>query len=142
MLDEPFAALDAFTKEDLGRPPGPVDERQVHGVLVTHDLREAAYLGDTVYVMSDGQDVSSCPRAAAEAAPAGDDVRCRLYRSCRRAPRHDRGREVQMSAALDPPAKAIKYSRPWMVALALILIWEGACRVFHIPEFVLPDLPA
>jgi NitT/TauT family transport system permease protein len=43
-----------------------------------------------------------------------------------------------MSAALTPRQKLIKHSRPWIVALALILLWEGACRAFHIPEFVLP----
>src|SRR5258708_15868700 len=43
-----------------------------------------------------------------------------------------------MSETLTPRQKLIKYSRPWLVALALILVWEGACRVFHIPEFVLP----
>ncbi|MGA2944420.1 MAG: ABC transporter permease [Xanthobacteraceae bacterium] len=43
-----------------------------------------------------------------------------------------------MSAALTTRQKLIKYSRPWLVAAALILLWEGACRVFHIPEFVLP----
>lgn len=43
-----------------------------------------------------------------------------------------------MSAALTTQQKAVKYLRPWLVALALILVWEGACRLFHIPEFVLP----
>jgi NitT/TauT family transport system ATP-binding protein len=53
MLDEPFAALDAFTKEDLWQV---LQDLWMHqkftGILVTHDLREAVYLADTVYVMS------------------------------------------------------------------------------------------
>ncbi len=53
MLDEPFAALDAFTREELW---GVMQElwmrRRFSVVLVTHDLREAVYLADTVYVMS------------------------------------------------------------------------------------------
>jgi NitT/TauT family transport system ATP-binding protein len=53
MLDEPFAALDAFTREELW---GVMQElwmrRRFSAVLVTHDLREAVYLADTVYVMS------------------------------------------------------------------------------------------
>lgn len=53
MLDEPFAALDAFTKEDLWGVMQDLWARQrFTAMLVTHDLREAAYLADTIYVMS------------------------------------------------------------------------------------------
>ena len=53
MLDEPFGALDAFTREELwGVMQALWLEKRFTAVLVTHDLREAAYLADTVYVMS------------------------------------------------------------------------------------------
>ena len=54
MLDEPFGALDAFTREELwGVTAGAVAGRSASpAMLVTHDLREAVYLADTVYVMS------------------------------------------------------------------------------------------
>ena len=53
MLDEPFGALDAFTREELwGVMQGLWLEKRFTGVLVTHDLREAVFLADTVYVMS------------------------------------------------------------------------------------------
>ena len=53
MLDEPFGALDAFTREELwGVMQTLWLEKRFTGVLVTHDLREAVYLADTVYVMS------------------------------------------------------------------------------------------
>jgi NitT/TauT family transport system ATP-binding protein len=53
MLDEPFGALDAFTREELwGVMQALWLEKRFTCVLVTHDLREAAYLADTVYVMS------------------------------------------------------------------------------------------
>jgi NitT/TauT family transport system ATP-binding protein len=53
MLDEPFGALDAFTREELwGVMQALWLEKRFTGVLVTHDLREAAYLADTIYVMS------------------------------------------------------------------------------------------
>jgi NitT/TauT family transport system permease protein len=32
----------------------------------------------------------------------------------------------------------VKHARPWFVALALLVLWELACRLFHIPEFILP----
>jgi NitT/TauT family transport system ATP-binding protein len=53
LLDEPFAALDAFTREELWLVLRDLWERhRFTVVLVTHDLREAAFLADTVYVMS------------------------------------------------------------------------------------------
>lgn len=53
MLDEPFGALDAFTREELW-----CVIRDLHAargftvVLVTHDLREAAFLSDRIFCMS------------------------------------------------------------------------------------------
>lgn len=53
LLDEPFAALDAFTREELWQALRDLQAaRKVTVMLVTHDLREAVFLADTVYVMS------------------------------------------------------------------------------------------
>ena len=53
MLDEPFAALDIFTREDLWAVLEKVCLVQKPTVvLVTHDLREAVHLADRVLVMS------------------------------------------------------------------------------------------
>jgi NitT/TauT family transport system ATP-binding protein len=53
MLDEPFGALDAFTREELWCVLRDLwASNPFNVVLVTHDLREAAFLADTVYVMS------------------------------------------------------------------------------------------
>jgi NitT/TauT family transport system ATP-binding protein len=53
LLDEPFGALDAFTREDLWCTLRDLQrERGVTVMLVTHDLREATFLADTVYVFS------------------------------------------------------------------------------------------
>jgi NitT/TauT family transport system ATP-binding protein len=53
LLDEPFAALDAFTREELWDNLQQLWlKNKFTAILVTHDLREAAYLADTIYVMS------------------------------------------------------------------------------------------
>jgi NitT/TauT family transport system ATP-binding protein len=53
MLDEPFGALDAFTREELWSVMQRLwMEKGFTSVLVTHDLREAAFLADRVVVMS------------------------------------------------------------------------------------------
>jgi len=53
MLDEPFGALDAFTREELWCMLRDLwQEKPFTVILVTHDLREAVFLADTVYVMS------------------------------------------------------------------------------------------
>ncbi len=53
ILDEPFGALDAFTREDLWQIMHDVKEREPFtGVMITHDLRESIYLADQVVVMS------------------------------------------------------------------------------------------
>jgi NitT/TauT family transport system ATP-binding protein len=53
MLDEPFAALDAFTREELWCVLRDLwQEIGFTVILVTHDLREATFLADSVHVMS------------------------------------------------------------------------------------------
>jgi NitT/TauT family transport system ATP-binding protein len=53
LLDEPFGALDAFTREELWNVLRDLwSQQKFNVILVTHDLREAVYLADTVYVMS------------------------------------------------------------------------------------------
>jgi len=53
LLDEPFAALDAFTREEMWELHQALRlEREFTGVLVTHDLREAVFLAETIYVMA------------------------------------------------------------------------------------------
>jgi NitT/TauT family transport system ATP-binding protein len=53
MLDEPFAALDAFTREELWCVLRDLWQNlKFTVILVTHDLREAAFLADNIHVMS------------------------------------------------------------------------------------------
>ena len=53
MLDEPFGALDAFTREELWAVMQDLwMSKRFTSVLITHDLREAVYLANTVFVIS------------------------------------------------------------------------------------------
>lgn len=53
ILDEPFGALDAFTREDLWQVMHTLREKEPFtGVLITHDLRESIFLSNQVVVLS------------------------------------------------------------------------------------------
>ena len=56
LMDEPFAALDAITREELQDDLlRLVSLRKTTVLFVTHDIIEAVYLGDQVAVMKQGQ---------------------------------------------------------------------------------------
>lgn len=56
MLDEPFAALDAPTREDLRPWVGRLlEDSQVPAIVVTHDWVDALNLGDLMIVMDHGR---------------------------------------------------------------------------------------
>lgn len=53
ILDEPFGALDAFTREDLWQTMARLrHEEKFTAVLITHDLRESVFLADNIVVLS------------------------------------------------------------------------------------------
>ncbi len=56
LMDEPFAALDAITREELQDDLlGLVAFHRTSVVFVTHDITEAVYLGDQVVLMEQGR---------------------------------------------------------------------------------------
>lgn len=53
IMDEPFGALDAFTREDLWQTMRDLRRKEPFTcILITHDLRESVFLGDQVIVLS------------------------------------------------------------------------------------------
>ena len=75
LLDEPFGALDAFTREELWCNLRDLWAAQAFNtILVTHDLREAVFLADAVYVMSKGPGRMLVRRDIAAALPHPRDL--------------------------------------------------------------------
>ena len=67
LLDEPFAALDALTREELQRDLRDLAKARGTTVMfVTHDVGEAVFLGDRVSVLAAGRLVRTveCPPGA------------------------------------------------------------------------------
>jgi NitT/TauT family transport system ATP-binding protein len=75
MLDEPFGALDVFTREDLWVELQAVcAELRPTVILVTHDLKEAVFLADRVLVMSARPGLVIAERAVPFERPRSLDV--------------------------------------------------------------------
>jgi len=56
LMDEPFSSLDALTREGMQELVAEVFRRgEITAVLVTHDIAEAAFLGQKVLVMGPGR---------------------------------------------------------------------------------------
>ena len=76
LLDEPFAALDAITREELQRDLLQMCRTRRTGVLfVTHDIAEAVYLAERVHVVENGriaQDIAIALPARTAAARTGE----------------------------------------------------------------------
>jgi NitT/TauT family transport system ATP-binding protein len=91
LMDEPFSALDALTREGLQHTLRELCAREILTlVLVTHNIEEAAYLGEKILILQAGCPpvVRENPEALAENyrdTAAYDDC-CRLLRRGLREP--------------------------------------------------------
>jgi hypothetical protein len=118
MLDEPFGALDAFTREELWCMLRDLWQQQPFTViLVTHDLREAVFLADTVYVMSKRPGRILVRREIDLPRPRpGRDLHRRLRRLCARTARAHRPRARVLKGQSMKP-NLVK-AAPWLVVPA------------------------
>lgn len=63
-MDEPFAALDAMTREELQDDLLKICQQEETTILfITHDIQEAVYLADQITVMEAGQLIHSIPNS-------------------------------------------------------------------------------
>lgn len=68
LMDEPFAALDVFTKEIMRKELIDIwQELQTTIVFITHDISEAVYLADRIVVMKNG--IIACEKQVGIARP-------------------------------------------------------------------------
>ncbi len=94
LLDEPFAALDPITREELRTEFAKIQRRLgLTAVLVTHDMSEALLMGDCIIVMRDGRIIRKCPAVEMVREP-GDPYVARLMAS----PRHQAARLAAIAA--------------------------------------------
>lgn len=89
LMDEPFSALDALTRENLQDTVHKLCAGGLSFLLVTHSIEEAAFLGEKIIIWGGGGPdrigrVLENPRAKEDAyrgSPAYDDC-CRNLRAC------------------------------------------------------------
>src|SRR3954471_14838626 len=75
LLDEPLGALDPLVRASLQKDLKEIFTRlQQTALLVTHDLAEAAYLGDIIVLMNEGRIVQRGSIADLRETPASDFV--------------------------------------------------------------------
>lgn len=75
LLDEPLGALDPLVRSSLQKDLKEIFGRlQQSALLVTHDLAEAAYLGDEIVLMNEGRIVQQGSIADLRERPASDFV--------------------------------------------------------------------
>ena len=144
MLDEPFGALDAFTREELWQVMRDLHaEKKMTVILVTHDLREGRLPCRPHLRHERAARPDHCRAQDRLSAPTADrrHLHGRVQRRRARSARADRSSpERRMSIDLATPRRGIDWIAlaPWIYALALFAIWEGCCRAFAIAPFILP----
>ena len=147
LLDEPFGALDAFTREELWCTLRDLQAAQKFNViLVTHDLRESVFLADTVYVMSKSPgrfvvtreiDLPRPRDLEITYTPQFTDIVHEL-RGHIGAMRKTGGRRGGAASRTDDPRTLERWS-PLIVLAAVLLLWQAVVHAVQRPRVHLPE---
>jgi hypothetical protein len=123
-----------------------VDGAEFNVILVTHDLREAVFLADTVYVMSRSPGRMLVRREIELPRPRPleltysrefTDIVHELREhigAIRQAADAERQRGDRAMTRRDKERWA-----PWLLLIATLLLWEGICTGFSVSEFIFPS---
>ena len=130
LLDEPFGALDALTRTEMQRWLESVWEQFRWTVLlVTHDVREAVYLADRIYVLvaAPGDGGRGAGRAAAPAAHARRPALRADRGGAARAPAQDTPARKSSTASLN--ASGNSHRQAWPPGTSTHVEWgSSSCR--------------
>lgn len=151
LMDEPFGALDEITRNKLDSDLLRLwQEQNLTVVFVTHSIHEAVFLSQRVIMMAarPGRVVEDiairepfpAARRSASARPFPCmPVSCRTV-CCRPASlvwSHNMKTTTATPWIQHPRFLKILY--PTLVAVAMVLLWQGAVSYFRIPAFLVPS---
>jgi len=148
LMDEPFGALDAITREEMSDCLLDIWERTGKTiVLVTHSIDEAIFLSREVHVMGNGLIIDTLPIALAQprSAESYADPAFKAAQPAHRKPSTEAAMSGMAAGAADASAGPTATRRrvpdavlALALAAAVVAIWELTIRLFNVPTFVLP----
>ena len=138
LLDEPFAALDEITRRSLADDVLKLwSETRPAIVFVTHSVEEAVYMASRGG--GDERGARSHRRRDRYRRPPPPPAGFSHHRGV------SRGRRARLRHASQRHGGARRMNRiapflaPWVLIGAILAIWQIACRLTHIPTFLLPS---
>ncbi len=145
LMDEPFGALDEFTRnkldEDLVRLAW---ERRLTNIFVTHSIYEAVFLSTRIVVMAANPGRMFGEFVVNEALPRGDAFRKsdRFALLCRDlslllSEASIASRPSLMRALFRRPGLA-QILAPVAVGVIILVVWQAACSYFEVPKYLFP----
>lgn len=151
LMDEPFGALDEITRNKLDSDLLRLwQEQNLTVVFVTHSIHEAVFLSQRVIMMAarPGRVVEDIPirepfprSEAFRVSPAFScmPVSCRTV-CCRPAsPVWSHNMKNTTATPWIQHPRFLKILYPTLVAVAMVLLWQGAVSYFRIPAFLVPS---
>ena len=141
LLDEPFGALDALTREELSLELSRLwQDLGRTALLITHDIDEAILLGDRVIVLSSrpGRIRLDMPIDLPRPRDVNTEKNPRFVEITQTARRllFSRDERVTRMAIVGKPT--LSQALTPLIYIVAVVLWEAAARVFHIPGWILP----
>ena len=140
MLDEPFGALDQFTREELWAIMQDLwMSRKPTVLLVTHDLKEAGFLANRICVMQarPGRIIDDTTVPFARPRSIEHVLFARIRHHDPAAARtHHRQPPAEGGRVMNPQVRRRIASAALIIGF--FLLWEFLCRAFSISDMVVP----